>query len=153
MKKLQFLTFLTSLGWTFMATCSAPMDCSRCHSIWRSMPHWLANYSSWVMSPPATSVRWCLRISRKVSLNYRYSTNMRARHESFGQVWMGIIHSRVQWFLKTILGTCHVVPNCCRTPIPKFHVFMLPLSLGARPQKIRGVTLKWGGKKFSFHIF
>ena len=38
---------------------------------------------------------------------------------------------RVQWFFKTILGTCHVVPNCCRAPIPKFHFFMLPLSLGA----------------------
>ena len=51
-----------------------------------------------------------------------------------------IMHIRVQWFLKTILATCHVVPNCCRTPIPKFHVFMLPLSLGGRPQKIKGVN-------------
>ena len=44
------------------------------------------------------------------------------------------LYTRVQWFLKTILATCHVVPNCCRTPIPKLHVFMLPLSLIAGPK-------------------
>ena len=38
--------------------------------------------------------------------------------------------------------TLYVVPNCCWTPIPKFHVLMLPLSLVARPLKILAVTLK-----------
>ena len=31
---------------------------------------------------------------------------------------------RVEWFWRT-LDTCHVVPNCCRTPIPKFNLEML----------------------------
>ena len=42
------------------------------------------------------------------------------------------IHIRVQWFWKIKSDTHTVVWNCCRTPIPKFRVFMLPLSLGGR---------------------
>ena len=38
--------------------------------------------------------------------------------------------------------TFYFVPNCCWTPIPKFNVSMLPLSLVAGPQKIWTVTLK-----------
>ena len=39
------------------------------------------------------------------------------------------------------------MPNCWRTPIPKFQFFMLLLSLVAGPQKIWNVTLKWANKK------
>ena len=39
------------------------------------------------------------------------------------------------------------MPNCCRTPIPKFHAFMLPLSLVAGPLKMWTVTLKWAHTK------
>ena len=39
--------------------------------------------------------------------------------------------------------TLYVVPNCCWTPIPEFHVLMLPLSLVTRPLKIWTLTLKW----------
>ena len=49
--------------------------------------------------------------------------------------------------------TFYVVPNCCRTPIPKFHVFMLPLSLVTGPQKICTVTLKWATTKILFTFF
>ena len=66
--------------------------------------------------------------------------------------YCGVLLIRVQWFWKIKSDTHKVVRNCCRTPIPKVHVFTLPLSLGGRPQKIRGVTLKWGNF-FSFHIF
>ena len=64
-----------------------------------------------------------------------------------------VLYSKVQWFWKIKSDNHTVVWNCCRTPIQKFHVFTLPLSLGGRPQKIRGVTLKWGKNFFSFHIF
>ena len=43
--------------------------------------------------------------------------------------------------------TFYFVPNCCWTPIPKFNVSMLPLSLVAGPQKIWTVTLKSAHKK------
>ena len=46
--------------------------------------------------------------------------------------------------------TFYVVPNCWRTPIQKFNVFTLSLSLVAGPQKIWTVTLKWAYKKYSF---
>ena len=52
------------------------------------------------------------------------------------------IYNRVEWFWIVL----YVVPNCCWTPIPKFHVLMLPLSLVARPLKIWAVTLKWEEK-------
>ena len=42
--------------------------------------------------------------------------------------------------------TLYVVPNCCWTPIPEFHVLMLPLSLVTRPLKIWTLTLKWTKK-------
>ena len=44
--------------------------------------------------------------------------------------------------------TLYVVPNCCWTPIPKFHVLMLPISLVAKPLKIWTVTLKSTHKIF-----
>ena len=31
--------------------------------------------------------------------------------------------------LKKLFDTFYVVPNCCRPPIPKFHILMLPFSL------------------------
>ena len=43
--------------------------------------------------------------------------------------------------LKKCYTLC-VVPNCCWSPIPKFHVFLMPLSLVARPLKNWTVTLK-----------
>ena len=51
------------------------------------------------------------------------------------------LYSRVEGFWKKNFSF-FVVPNCCRTPIPKFHVLMLPLSLIARPLKIWTVILK-----------
>ena len=44
--------------------------------------------------------------------------------------------------------TFYVVPNCCWTPIPKCHVFLMPLSF----QKIWTVTLKSAHKKL-FKVF
>ena len=47
--------------------------------------------------------------------------------------------------------TFYVVPNSCRSPIPKFHASMLPLSVVAGlagPQKILTVTLKSAKKIF-----
>ena len=53
-------------------------------------------------------------------------------------------YSREEWFWekKMLHILQYVVPNCCRTPITKFHVFMLPLSLVAGPQQIWTATLK-----------
>ena len=50
--------------------------------------------------------------------------------------------------------TFYVVPNCCRAPLPKFHVLMLPFhALVAGPQKILTVTLKWAIFFYSFNIY
>ena len=46
-------------------------------------------------------------------------------------------YSRVEWFWKIKSYTFYVVPNFCWTPIPKFHVLMLPISLVGRPLKMR----------------
>ena len=40
----------------------------------------------------------------------------------------------------------YVVPNCCWTPNPKFHVLIFPFSLVAGPQKIWTVTLNQPNK-------
>ena len=40
----------------------------------------------------------------------------------------GGVKFRVVILKKKKCCTLHVVPNCCRTPIQKFHVLMLPLS-------------------------
>ena len=64
-----------------------------------------------------------------------------------------VMRIRVEWFWKIKSCTFYVVPNCCRTPIPKCHVFMLPLSLVAGPLKILTVTLKCAKKQFLFKIF
>ena len=66
---------------------------------------------------------------------------------------MPLLYTRVECFWKIKSYTSYVVPNCCRTPIPKFQVFMLPLSLVAGPSKIWTVTLKWAKKYFLFNIF
>ena len=50
-----------------------------------------------------------------------------------------ILYSAVGW---SDFEKSYVMPNCGRTPIPKLHVFMLPLSLVAGPQKMLNVTLK-----------
>ena len=39
-----------------------------------------------------------------------------------------LLYTRVEWFWKMKSYTFYVVPNFCRTPIPKFQFFMLPLS-------------------------
>ena len=59
-----------------------------------------------------------------------------------------ILYCRLGWSdLKKICYTFYIVQNCCRTSIPKFHVFMLPLSLVAGPQISVTVTLKWAKHK------
>ena len=56
---------------------------------------------------------------------------------------------RVEWFKKIkSYMYFYVVPNCCRTPIQKCHVFVLPLSLVAGPLKILTFTLKWAQTNF-----
>ena len=110
-----------------------------------------------------TCMRFQARLTRlytgplkRPSTGPSHRTLRRTLHRSSHRPLQRPLHGmgvRVQWFFDFQNETHTVVPNCCRTPIPKFHVFMLPLSLGAKPQKIRGVTLKWGETNFSFHIF
>ena len=42
-----------------------------------------------------------------------------------------VYYNPVRWsdFEKNATLSMYVVPHCCRTPIPKFHVLMLPLHL------------------------
>ena len=53
-------------------------------------------------------------------------------------------HCSLGWsdFEKIKSYTFFIVPNCCRTPIPKFRLFMLLLILVAGPQKIWTITIK-----------
>ena len=53
--------------------------------------------------------------------------------------------------LKKCYTLC-AVPNCCWSPIPKFHVFLMPLSLVAGPMKIWAITLK-SAHKNCFNTF
>ena len=61
-------------------------------------------------------------------------------------VMIPIMLIRVERFWKnaTLSLLCQIVVG---TPIPKLHIFMLPLSLVAGPQKIWTVTLKWATTK------
>ena len=60
------------------------------------------------------------------------------------------LYWKVEWFWKIKINTIYVVPNCCRTPVPKWHVLKLPLSLVAEPFKIWNVTLKWANFLYIF---
>ena len=67
------------------------------------------------------------------------------------------LRTRVEWFLKKVLDTCHAVLDCYGTPNPKLHfdlllfLFHLAQGLGV-PQTDLPVTIKSAHKKF-FHIF
>ena len=55
------------------------------------------------------------------------------------------VYSRVEWFLKKNLGTCHVVVHCSGTPNPKFYFDLLLFHLThvlTRPQKTTKIPKK-----------
>ena len=47
------------------------------------------------------------------------------------------LNSRMEWFLREKnCDTFYILPNSCRTPIPKLHVFLLPFHFVAGLQKL-----------------
>ena len=112
----------------------------------------------WDLGPPAwhrsTTVQYSVQYSQHFLIWSRLTVRRWREGSTLTEATLPPrLYIRAEWFFYFQNKSHTVVPNCCRTPVPKFHVFMLPLSLGGRPQKIRGVTLKWGNFFFHFTFF
>ena len=82
----------------------------------------------------------------------------RAVRQRWCKIMIKCPHSRVEWFLKKMLGTCHVVVHCSGTTNPKFYFDLLLFHLAhglTRPQKTPKIPKKGlnSEKKYFYLLF
>ena len=66
-----------------------------------------------------------------------------AKHRVWLRILVSMVSNRVEWFLRNTMDTRQVVPNCYKTPIPTNFPLECCFLIGAVPQKMLTVNLKW----------